>query len=146
MNAPLLSRGDIWRDRLARNLQRIERLGPPPIEGYLTRMIGQTLEATGCQAAVGDYCDVLTSSGSKVETEVVGFAGDRLYLMPTGDLHGLEPNARVVPRQRAGTVRVGPELLGRIVDGAAEPLDGLGPIHCEESVRLSGKAINPLAR
>jgi len=111
MSTQLLGRSEIWRDRLARNLQRVERLGPPPIEGYLTRMIGQTLEATGCQAAVGDYCDVLTSSGSQVETEVVGFSGDRLFLMPTGDMHGLEPNARVVPRQRAGTVRVGPELL-----------------------------------
>src|SRR5215813_1544858 len=126
--------------------QLIGRLGPPPIEGYLTRMIGQTLEATGCQAAVGDYCDVLTSSGSQVETEVVGFSGDRLYLMPTGDMHGLEPNARVVPRQRAGTVRVGPELLGRIIDGGAQPLDGLGPLQCEDSVRLTGKLINPLAR
>src|SRR5262245_3677661 len=146
MSGALVSRTNIWRDRLARNLQRVERLGPPPIEGYLTRMIGQTLEAVGCQAAVGDYCDVLTSSGSQVETEVVGFSGDRLYLMPTGDMHGLEPNARVVPRQRAGTVRVGPALLGRIVDGAGAPLDGLGPIDCEEGVRLTGKVINPLAR
>src|SRR6185295_11351411 len=146
MSTQLVGRSDIWRDRLARNLQRIERLGPPPIEGYLTRMIGQTLEATGCQAAVGDYCDVLTSSGAQVETEVVGFSGDRLYLMPTGDMHGLEPNARVIPRQRAGTVRVGPQLLGRIVDGAAQPLDGLGPIDCEDRVRLMGKQINPLAR
>src|SRR5690242_2567477 len=145
-NSQRPSRGHIWRDRLARNTQRIERIPPPAVEGYLTRMIGQTLEAVGCQAAVGDYCDVLTSTGARVETEVVGFAGDRLYLMPTGDLHGLEPNARVVPRQRAGTVRVGPELLGRIIDGSAQPLDGLGPILCEESVRLAGRQINPLLR
>ncbi|MEJ1961925.1 MAG: flagellar protein export ATPase FliI [Gammaproteobacteria bacterium] len=129
-----------------RNTQRIERISPPAVEGNLTRMIGQTLEAVGCQAAVGDYCDVITSLGVRVETEVVGFSGDRLYLMPTGDLHGLEPNCRVVPRQSAGTVRVGPELLGRIIDGSAEPLDGLGPIHCEDSVRLTGKQINPLLR
>jgi flagellum-specific ATP synthase len=109
-------------------------------------MIGQTLEAVGCQAAVGDYCDVLGSNGARVETEVVGFSSDRLYLMPTGDVHGLEPNARVVPRQRAGTVRVGPELLGRIIDGTAQPLDGLGPLQCEDSVRLTGKLINPLMR
>ncbi|MEP7244225.1 MAG: flagellar protein export ATPase FliI [Gammaproteobacteria bacterium] len=140
-----VNRSAVWRDRLARNTQRVERLAPPPIEGHLTRMIGQTLEATGCQAAVGDYCDVLTSSG-RVETEVVGFSGDRLYLMPTGDLHGLEPHARVVPRQGSGTVRVGPELLGRIIDGAAQPLDGLGPCLCEDSVRLTGKPINPLMR
>jgi flagellum-specific ATP synthase len=140
------NRGHIWRDKLARNTQRIERIPPLAVEGYLTRMIGQTLEAVGCQAAVGDYCDVITGVGTHVETEVVGFSGDRLYLMPTGDLHGLEPNSRVIPRQRAGTVRVGPELLGRIIDGSAQPLDGLGPIKCEDSVRLTGKQINPLLR
>jgi flagellum-specific ATP synthase len=61
-------------------------------------------------------------------------------------VHGLEPNARVVPRRQAGTVRVGPQLLGRIVDGAGEPLDGLGGIACEGRVRLRGTPINPLAR
>ena len=139
-------RGPIWRERLALHTRRIGRIPPPAVEGYLTRMIGLTLEAVGCQAAVGDYCDVLASDGTRLETEVVGFAGDRLYLMPTGDFHGLEPNARVVPRQRAGTVRVGAQLLGRIIDGAAQPLDGLGPLDCEERVRLIGRPINPLAR
>jgi flagellum-specific ATP synthase len=51
-----------------------------------------------------------------------------------------------MPRQRAGTVRVGPQLLGRIIDGAAQPLDGLGPLDCEERVRLIRRPINPLAR
>ena len=96
-----------WREHLALHTRRIGRIPPPAVEGYLTRMIGLTLEAVGCQAAVGDYCDVLASDGTRLETEVVGFSGERLYLMPTGDFHGLEPNARVVPRQRAGTVRVG---------------------------------------
>jgi flagellum-specific ATP synthase len=141
-----VQRSSIWRDRIARSARRIERVPPPPIEGSLTRMIGLTLEAVGCQAAVGDYCDVITSGGVRVETEVVGFSGERLFLMPTGELHNLEPNCRVVPRQRAGTVRVGPQLLGRIVDGAAQPLDGKGPIDCEEQVRLMGRPINPLAR
>jgi flagellum-specific ATP synthase len=109
-------------------------------------MVGLTLEATGCQASVGDYCDVITGDGFRVESEVVGFSGDRLYLMPTGDIQGLGPSARVIPRQRAGTVRVGPQLLGRIVDGAGHPLDGLGPIECETRVRLTGKPINPLSR
>lgn len=143
---PLHGRSHIWLDKLTRNTQRIERVPAPAVEGYLTRMIGQTLEAIGCQAAVGDYCDVITADGGRVETEVVGFSGDRLYLMPTSELHGLEPNARVIPRQRGGMVRVGPELLGRIIDGSSQPLDGLGPIMCEDSVRLAGKQINPLLR
>jgi len=141
-----IQRGASWSQRLAKRVRKVEETPPPPVEGSLTRMVGLTLEATGCQASIGDYCDVLTTDGHRVESEVVGFSGDRLYLMPTGDAQGLGPSARVVPRQRAGTVRVGPQLLGRIVDGAAQPLDDLGPLECETRVRLTGKPINPLSR
>lgn len=139
-------RAPIWANALSRYVRRAERVPPPAVEGQLTRMIGLTLEASGCQAAVGDSCDVISSDGKRIEAEVVGFANDRLYLMPTGDPHGLEPNARVIPRQGAGTVRVGPQLLGRIIDGAGQALDGLGPLNCEDRVRLTGVPINPLGR
>ena len=93
------------RGRVQKQLQRatraVDRIEPPPVEGVLTRMIGLTLEAAGCQAAVGDRCEVLGSGGTRVEAEVVGFSGDRLFLMPTGDIHGLKPNARVIPRTGA---------------------------------------------
>lgn len=140
------ARGDNWSSRLERRMRRVERTPAPPVEGSLTRMIGLTLEAVGCQASIGDTCDVIAGDGSRIESEVVGFSGDRLYLMPTGEVHGLGPNARVVPRPGAGTVPVGPQLLGRIIDGAAQPLDDLGPLDCETRVRLTGKPINPLAR
>src|SRR5487761_298858 len=147
MSATLeLARGSLWREELRRRLRAVEETEAPPVEGSLTRMVGLTLEATGCQASVGDHCDIIAGDGSRTATEVVGFSGDRLYLMPSGDAHGLGPNARVIPRQRAGTVRVGPELLGRIVDGAAQPLDGLGPLPCSASMRLTGRLINPLSR
>jgi flagellum-specific ATP synthase len=146
VSAPEAQRVRLWRDGLARRLRRVQQTPPPAIEGSLTRMVGLTLEAVGCQASIGDYCDVITSDGFRVESEVVGFSGDRLYLMPTGDAQGLGPSARVIPRQRAGTVRVGPELLGRIIDGAAHPLDAKGPLECETRVRLTGKPINPLSR
>ena len=61
-------------------------------------MVGLALEASGCQAAVGDVCDLISSDGSRCEAEVVGFSGDKLLLMPTGDVHGLAPSARVIPR------------------------------------------------
>src|SRR5579871_1606121 len=146
MSAIDAQRAQVWQQGLARRLRRVQQTPPPAIEGSLIRMVGLTLEATGCQASIGDYCDVITRDGARVESEVVGFAGDRLYLMPTGDIQGLGPSARVIPRQRAGTVRVGPQLLGRIVDGACNPLDGLGPLECEDRVRLTGKPINPLSR
>lgn len=135
-----------WLKQIERCRSRAERVPPPPVEGVLTRMIGLTLEAAGCQAAVGDRCDVVAADGGRIEAEVVGFSGDRLFLMPTGDIHGLKPNARVIPRLGAETAAVGTQLLGRIIDGAGKPLDGLGPLHCEERVRLTGIPINPLAR
>ncbi len=135
-----------WTAHLARNLRDVQLLPPPAVEGRLTRMVGLTLEAQGCQAAIGDRCDVMAGDGSFVEAEVVGFAGDRLYLMPTGDIHGLRPSARVIPRTGAGFVKVGPEMLGRVIDGAGVPLDGKGPLRCEGQTRLTGTAINPLQR
>src|SRR5688500_3264256 len=131
---------------LARHARRVEQLPAPPVEGVLTRMVGLTLEASGCQAAVGDRCDVLGADGARIEAEVVGFSGDRLYLMPTGDIHGLKPNARVIPRIGAETAVVGDQLLGRVIDGNGQALDGLGPLQCEDRVRLTGTPINPLSR
>lgn len=147
MSNPLqVKRSPNWARQLQRASRIIDRLEPPPVEGILTRMIGLTLEASGCQAAVGDRCDVLSSSGAAIEAEVVGFSGDRLYLMPTGDMHGLKPNARVIPRTGAGTAVVGPQLMGRIIDGAGNALDSLGPLNCEDRIRLTGVPINPLLR
>lgn len=146
MAATQTNRAPRWLKHIESCRRRVERMPPPPVEGVLTRMIGLTLEASGCQAAVGDRCDVLAGDGARIEAEVVGFSGDRLFLMPTGDIHGLKPNARVIPRVGAETAAVGPQLLGRIVDGAGQPLDGLGPLNCEARVRLTGVPINPLAR
>ena len=136
----------LWVRRLKRMAERIEHAPAPPLQGTLTRMVGLTLEAVGCQASIGDHCQLTARDGACIEAEVVGFAGGRLFLMPTGDSHGLGPNAGVIPRPGAGTIPVGPALLGRIIDGAAQPLDGLGGLETDARVRLTGQPINPLAR
>ena len=145
MSAPT-TRPALWSERLRRMTQRVERAPAPPLQGTLTRMVGLTLEAVGCQASIGDHCQLSARDGSSIEAEVVGFAGGRLFLMPTGDSHGLGPEARVIPRAGAGSIPAGEALLGRIIDGAAQPLDGLGPLECDARVRLTGVPINPLAR
>ncbi len=133
--------------------ERLQRLGArtaeiplPPVEGHLTRMIGLMLEARGCQAAVGDRCSLVSRHAPTSEAEVVGFAGDRLLLMPTGSLQGLDPDTRVIPTRRAGSVAIGDGMLGRIIDGAGEPLDGRGPIRGCQPRPLMGDTINPLDR
>jgi len=139
-------RPQVWSQRLTRMTQRIERSSAPPVQGVLTRMVGLTLEAIGCSASIGDQCEVLAQDGGRIEAEVVGFSGERLFLMPTGDSHGLGPNARVLARQGAGSIPVGEALLGRIIDGAARPLDGRGNLDCDQRARLTGRPINPLQR
>jgi flagellum-specific ATP synthase len=82
----------------------------------------------------------------KVEAEVVGFSGEKLFLMPTGDIRGLVPNARVIPTDRVYDAPVGEALLGRVLDGRGRPIDGLGPLRNTTRVPINGKPINPLSR
>jgi flagellum-specific ATP synthase len=143
---PRADRSDIWMERLARCRSRLRSSRGLMLEGKLTRMVGLTLEAVGCRAAIGGQCDIISSSGSRIEAEVVGFSGESLYLMPTGDIRGLEQDARVVPTGRVCEALVGEELLGRVIDGAGCPLDGKGPIHTDARRPLTGKTFNPLTR
>lgn len=141
-----VQRGAAWRERLAWHRARLD--SPPPliVEGKLTRMVGLTLEAVGCQAAIGERCLVIGPGGERVETEVVGFSGNKTFLMPTGEIRGLMPNSRVIPVRRAYDVAVGDALLGRVLDGGGRPLDGGGPLRTEATIPLSGRPLNPLAR
>ncbi len=140
-----------------RNLERSLRLGSyvdraldlaPSlvVEGVLRRTVGLAMEAEGCRAALGGRCDVVAADGKRVETEVVGFAGDRLYLMPIGDMRGVVPNARVIPVSGSPEALVSDELLGRVLDGRGKPLDGGKPITGGERVSLFGQPMNPLQR
>ena len=115
-------------------------------EGVLRRAVGLTLEATGCSAPLGARCRVESRGGRWVDTEVVGFAGDRTFLMPTSDLSGLLPNARVITGSSRGEVAVGEGLLGRVIDSDGVPLDGRPPLRAEDFVGLAGTQINPLMR
>lgn len=142
-----------WQD--ARNLRlaaRLDASSPQPRsmglarEGVLRRAVGLTLEASGCSAPLGSRCRVETHGGVWVDAEVVGFSGDRTFLMPSAHLEGLLPNARVVPSNQRGEVAVGEGLLGRVIDSDGVPLDGRGPIRAENWVGLAGASINPLMR
>jgi flagellum-specific ATP synthase len=113
--------------------------------GKLVRGIGLTLEAVGCQMPVGSQCLIQTMEG-EIEAEVVGFAEDITYLMPTEAVKGIVPGSRVQPLNREQGLAVGMALLGRVVDGNGQPLDGLGHIKSEKRVPLSRPPMNPLLR
>ncbi|MGL5109752.1 MAG: flagellum-specific ATP synthase FliI, partial [Vibrio ordalii] len=117
----------------------------PMASGKLVRVVGLTLEATGCKAPIGSLCKVETMSG-EMEAEVVGFSGDNLYLMPSEQITGVLPGAKVTPMTGDAGLPVGMELLGRVIDGVGNPLDGLGPIYTEKRASFNADPINPLAR
>ena len=135
-----------WRHKLSNITRRLEGSPQLIVEGRLTRMVGLTLEAVGCQAAIGSRCLVESINDEPVEAEVVGFAGDHIYLMPTGDMRGIRPNARVSPTGQVYAADVVEDLFGRVLDGSGKPLDGKGPLRTHERVPLNGRTTNPLAR
>jgi flagellum-specific ATP synthase len=114
--------------------------------GVLRRMAGMTLEAEGCEAPVGSRCIVVDADGSTAETEVVGFSGGSLLLVATDEVGKVTPGARVIPSGRVFEARAGDALLGRVLDGAGQPLDGLGALRCEDRIDLTPRPLNPLER
>jgi len=135
-----------WQDKLARRRQRAEAAQTLIVEGRLRRVVGLTLEAEGCEAPLGARCLVATADGTELDTEVVGFADERLLLMPVAEMHGVLPNARVRPCSHAGGLPVGEALLGRVVGADGAPLDGGGPLDIDEHAALKRDPINPMAR
>jgi flagellum-specific ATP synthase len=146
MNAPSPSRAALWQERLARRRQRAIGARTLTVEGRLRRVVGLTLEAEGCEAPLGARCLVTTADGSELETEVVGFADERLLLMPVAEMHGVLPNARVHPCAHTSGLPVGMALLGRVIGADGVPLDGLGPLDVDEHALLKNEPINPMAR
>ncbi len=114
--------------------------------GRLVRVTGLTLEVVGCQLIMGQRCEVETATGAVLLAEVVGFNRDISYLMPLQPMSGLYAGARVLPVDGEETIRVGEHLLGRVVDGLLQPLDGRPLKEEGERVPLFSSPPNPLLR
>lgn len=132
--------------RIRRMTEGVDGTDWATVEGALTRVVGLTLEAEGCRAPIGGRCRISDARGNLAEAEVVGFSGNSISLMPTHDIRGLAPGARVTPIDAVGFAGVGPALLGRVVDGGGAPLDDRGPVRIAERLPLNGSRINPIHR
>ena len=161
-----ITHGDRWRGFLQNCSQLVAFSNPLLQSGALTRVAGLVMEAIGLKLAVGSSCTVFLPNGHDVAAEVVGFSGDRLFLMPSNDVYGLVPGAKVVPTEISGElpgvtevknlrrreadrtkhIAVGYGLLGRVLDGAGQPLDQLGPVQAEHSTPLHNRPFNPMER
>lgn len=155
-----------WQTFLADAKTRVQTSNPLEVRGTLTRLAGLVLEAVGIRVPVGSQCWIRMQGQTPVLAEVVGFSGDRAFLMPAGDVHGLSSGASVYPapayvtvprlgeRRHAqrhdaqGVLRLplGDGLLGRVVDAMGAPMDYKGPILDVASLPLDRAPINAMDR
>ena len=173
MNMPIQARDAVTSDRWGRFLDDMDTCAgtviPLESQGKLVKVAGLVLEAAGLRLPVGAVCEIHSETrleSTPVLAEVVGFTGDRAYLMPTAEVHGLSSGARVVPRtipinppvlgrpnhpwrrseDRTRHLPIGSGLLGRVVNAQGEPLDRQGPLHHVRNEPLVRRAINAMDR
>lgn len=132
---------------IRRHRRAVEEINPVRVHGRVTRVVGLVMEGLGPGSSVGEFCHVYPKDGREpIQCEVVGFSDDKILLMPLGDVRGIGPGSRIVSKRMTASVKAGPGLLGRTLDGLGFPLDGLGAFESETEYPLYSTPANPLLR
>ena len=132
---------------LAKYHHKLADLDPIQSHGRVSKVVGLVAEAYGPACSLGAICDIYTEGDrGKVSAEVMGFKENNILLMPLEEIRGIAPGSRVVARKEKGTVPVSDGLLGRVIDGLGQPIDGRGPIEIETEYPIYVNPINPLER
>jgi flagellum-specific ATP synthase len=118
----------------------------PKRYGRVVRMVGMSIEVSGLSAGIGDGCHILRDGADPILADVVALGGDRVTCLPYGDTTGLSVGALVEDTGRPVPVRVGEQLLGRVLDGLGRPIDGGAPLVGLSEVSLDGVPPHPLRR
>ncbi len=134
------------RPDLARFHRRLAGFNPFLLSGRVSQVVGLTIEARGLDCQIGEVCEIRTAQEGALLCEVVGFRDERALLMPLGDMQGIQPDSPVTPLRTLFRAPVGEALLGRVIDGLGNPLDGLGPLQAAASIPIYNHAPHPLER
>ncbi len=125
----------------------LEKLNPLCYMGKVKNIVGMMIETTGLKANVGDICIIRNSNDDKtVMAEVVGFKNNNILLMAYGDIKGIGPGSLVRSTGRKLRVPVGDFLVGRTIDAAGRPIDGLGKFNVKQYYDVDSAYTNPLER
>ena len=115
--------------------------------GKITKVTGLTIESIGPMATIGELCYIYPQRCNKpILSEVVGFKEDKILLMPLGEMEGIASGSVVVGSGKTLSVNVGEDLIGRVIDGLGNPIDGLGPIKSNKYYPVSNTPPSPLER
>ncbi|PLX66759.1 MAG: flagellar protein export ATPase FliI [Denitrovibrio sp.] len=127
-------------------LKRVDHKASLKIKGKVTKIVGLTIEADGPLLGIGTRCNIESIDGRVILAEIVGFKDDRVVLMPYGENEGIAPGSAVTNESYGNTVKVSDKLLGRVLDGLGNPLDGKGPITDFELVNVYNSPPQALER
>lgn len=114
--------------------------------GRVTQVVGNLVESAGPFCSVGESCEIVDSSGNSFPGEIVGFRGSNVLSMSLGKPSGIRFGDRIVTWGAKPSLRVGPNLLGRVIDASGRPLDNLGDYSASQRVFIDGSAPLPLER
>jgi len=115
-------------------------------KGRIIQVIGNLIESEGPFGFVGESCEITGDDGKSYAGEIVGFRGSTMLSMAADHPKGIRLGDQIVTRGARPSIRVGPELLGRVIDPAGNPLDGKGDYRAARAVILDGSAPLPLER
>ena len=127
-------------------ISHLPRIDPLRSIGEVVELRGLLIESAGPAAAIGDFCEILSAAGRTIRVQVVGFSNGRILSMPLEETDGLRLGDTILARPHAARVAVGPQLLGRVLDGFGLPMDGQPPIRAAASYELYRNPEGPLAR
>jgi len=127
-------------------INHIDQLELTTVHGRITEIVGMLIKAIVPQVKIGEVCLVKRANMEPLLVEVVGFTREEVYLSPMGTMEGIGPSSEVIPLRMSLHIKVGPQLLGRILDGLGNPLDGKGPVGFEESYSVINPPPDPLKR
>ena len=116
------------------------------LDGKVSNVVGLVIEASLPEATLGELCQIHTRNHEIIRAEIVGFKGEKVLLMPLDQTVGIAPGSRVERSPIPLSVAVGPELLGRVIDGLGNPIDGKGPIFADKRQAVYNDPPNPLTR
>lgn len=129
-------------------ISRLEEVQLTTMMGRITQVVGMLIKAVVPQVRIGEVCLVKREGAPPLLTEVVGFTQEEVYLSPLGEMSGVGPSSEVIPTKLPLHIKVGPELLGRVLDGLGQPLDEdtKGPLNVTETYPIFRSPPDPLKR
>lgn len=134
-------------DHFDKILGGLDELELTTINGRITEIVGMLIKAIVPHVKIGEVC-LVKREGEPLRTEVVGFTRDEVLLSPLGEMTGVGPSSEVIPTRLPLHIKIGPQVLGRILNGLGEPLDEMtkGPLECTDSYPVIQAPPDPVKR